>query len=339
MRHRPFHGRSPVVGCARTLEEQPTNQRPSDASGKSAAALRLRPINLLKGRDNITGRRRGDIENRHLPSLLVALLRVSLLVEAALPFMVAAGFCWWSARRGGKLAPVQERTQNCDDEAARRNGCQRTSGAESTRPGLDALWHTHACRIKSRDQYTKVKGSFAMKSCAILALLILGHLCEIQAATLSKPAMSTDDAKKLLIEKLSRSIMEHREELLDALQATKSTGDGTDEQILPALLVPLITAIAGGAISGAVGAEIQAATLSKPAMSTDDAKKLLIEKLSRSIMEHREELLEALQGINSTGDRTDEQIPGVLLALLVAIAGGVVSGAVEAGVAVAVSKG
>nr|XP_037271293.1 uncharacterized protein LOC119163407 [Rhipicephalus microplus] len=85
--------------------------------------------------------------------------------------------------------------------------------------------------------------------------------------------------------------------------------------------------------------EIQAATLSKPAMSTDDAKKLLIEKLSRSIMEHREELLEALQGINSTGDRTDEQIPGVLLALLVAIAGGVVSGAVEAGVAVAVSKG
>ncbi|KAL3219566.1 hypothetical protein MRX96_030324 [Rhipicephalus microplus] len=98
-----------------------------------------------------------------------------------------------------------------------------------------------------------------MKSCAILALLILGHLCEIQAATLSKPAMSTDDAKKLLIEKLSRSIMEHREELLDALQATKSTGDGTDEQILPALLVPLITAIAGGAISGAVGAGVAVA--------------------------------------------------------------------------------
>ncbi|XP_075729158.1 uncharacterized protein LOC119163407 isoform X1 [Rhipicephalus microplus] len=98
-----------------------------------------------------------------------------------------------------------------------------------------------------------------MKSCAILALLILGHLCEIQAATLSKPAMSTDDAKKLLIEKLSHSIMEHREELIQALQGINSTGDGTDEQILPVLLVPLITAIAGGVVSGAVGAGVAVA--------------------------------------------------------------------------------
>ncbi|KAL3219567.1 hypothetical protein MRX96_030325 [Rhipicephalus microplus] len=66
-----------------------------------------------------------------------------------------------------------------------------------------------------------------MKSYVILALLILGHLCQIQAATLSKPAMSTDDAKKLLIEKLSRSIMEHREELIQALQGINSTGDVT----------------------------------------------------------------------------------------------------------------
>ncbi|KAH7975366.1 uncharacterized protein LOC119406896 [Rhipicephalus sanguineus] len=95
-----------------------------------------------------------------------------------------------------------------------------------------------------------------MKAYVVLALLILGHLCHIQAATLSKPATSTDDAKKLLTEKLSHSIMEHREELLDALKAIDSTGDGTDEQILPALLVPIITAIAGGAVSGAVGAGV-----------------------------------------------------------------------------------
>nr|XP_037271291.1 uncharacterized protein LOC119163406 [Rhipicephalus microplus]XP_037271292.1 uncharacterized protein LOC119163406 [Rhipicephalus microplus] len=97
-----------------------------------------------------------------------------------------------------------------------------------------------------------------MKSYVILALLILGHLCQIQAATLSKPAMSTDDAKKLLIEKLSHSIMEHREELLEALQGINPTGDVTDEQFLPVLL-PLITAIAGGAISGAVGAGVAVA--------------------------------------------------------------------------------
>ncbi|KAH7956523.1 hypothetical protein HPB52_010164 [Rhipicephalus sanguineus] len=95
-----------------------------------------------------------------------------------------------------------------------------------------------------------------MKAYVILALLVLGHLCQIQAATLSKPATSTDDARKLLVEKLSHSIMEHREELLEALKGMDSTGDGTDEQILPALLVPLITAIAGGAVSGAVGAGV-----------------------------------------------------------------------------------
>ncbi|KAL1473924.1 hypothetical protein MTO96_038361 [Rhipicephalus appendiculatus] len=67
---------------------------------------------------------------------------------------------------------------------------------------------------------------------------------QIQAATLIKPGTSTDDATKLLTEKLSHSILEHREELLEALKGIDSTGDGTDEQILPALLVPLITAIA-----------------------------------------------------------------------------------------------
>ncbi|KAL1438767.1 hypothetical protein MTO96_047696 [Rhipicephalus appendiculatus] len=95
-----------------------------------------------------------------------------------------------------------------------------------------------------------------MKTYAILALLILGHLCQIQAATLIKPATSTDDATKLLAAKLSDSIMEHREELMEALKIIDSTGDGTDEQILPALLVPIIMAIAEGAVGGAVGAGV-----------------------------------------------------------------------------------
>ncbi|XP_049275518.1 uncharacterized protein LOC119406895 isoform X2 [Rhipicephalus sanguineus] len=95
-----------------------------------------------------------------------------------------------------------------------------------------------------------------MKAYAILALLILGHLCQIQAATLSKPATSTDETTKLLTEKLSHSIMEHREELLEALKGIESIGDETDEQVLPALLMPIITAIVSGAASGAVGAGV-----------------------------------------------------------------------------------
>ncbi|KAL1446022.1 hypothetical protein MTO96_044716 [Rhipicephalus appendiculatus] len=79
---------------------------------------------------------------------------------------------------------------------------------------------------------------------------------EIQAASLIKPVKSTDDTTKLLTEKLAHSIMEHRDELLEALKGVHSTGDETDEQIFPALLVPIIVAIAEGAISGAVGAGV-----------------------------------------------------------------------------------
>ncbi|KAL1476914.1 hypothetical protein MTO96_036148 [Rhipicephalus appendiculatus] len=79
---------------------------------------------------------------------------------------------------------------------------------------------------------------------------------EIQGATLSKPANSRGDARKLLTEKLSHSIMEHREELIESLKGIVNTGDGTDEQIFPALLTPTAAAIAQGAISGAVGAGV-----------------------------------------------------------------------------------
>ncbi|KAL1438769.1 hypothetical protein MTO96_047698 [Rhipicephalus appendiculatus] len=79
---------------------------------------------------------------------------------------------------------------------------------------------------------------------------------EIQAATLSKPAMSTDDARNLLAEKLSHSIMEHREELIEALKAIDSTGDETVEQAFPAILIPVVAAVVNGAVAGAVGAGV-----------------------------------------------------------------------------------
>ncbi|XP_049274547.1 uncharacterized protein LOC119402317 [Rhipicephalus sanguineus] len=98
-----------------------------------------------------------------------------------------------------------------------------------------------------------------MKAYAILALLLLGHLCHIQAATLNKPATSTDETTKLLSEKLFHSIIEHRDELLEALKGIDSTGDGTDDQFRPYVLATIISAIAGGAISAAVGAGVQKA--------------------------------------------------------------------------------
>ncbi|KAL1438762.1 hypothetical protein MTO96_047691 [Rhipicephalus appendiculatus] len=175
-----------------------------------------------------------------------------------------------------------------------------------------------------------------MKAYAILALVVLGHLCQIQAATLSKPATSTDDAKKQLTEKLSRFIMENREDLVEAFKGLESTGDATDEQIFPLIAIAIGAAIANAAVSG----EIQAATLGKPAASTDDAKKQLTEKLSRFIMEHREELVEAFKGLQSTGDGTDEQIfPLIAIAIGAAIANAAVSGGVAAGVSLAVKHG
>ncbi|KAL1479680.1 hypothetical protein MTO96_051659, partial [Rhipicephalus appendiculatus] len=54
-------------------------------------------------------------------------------------------------------------------------------------------------------------------------------------------------------------------------------------------------------------------------MSTDDLKKLLTEKLSDSIMEHREELIRALKAIDSTGDATDEQFITAIAAITAAI--------------------
>ncbi|KAL1438768.1 hypothetical protein MTO96_047697 [Rhipicephalus appendiculatus] len=95
-----------------------------------------------------------------------------------------------------------------------------------------------------------------MNAYAILGLLILGHLCQIQAATLKKPAASTEEARKLLTEQLSRSIMEHREELIEALKGIDSTADGTDEQGLPLVIAAVVASILTpvvAASSGAIG--------------------------------------------------------------------------------------
>ncbi|KAH7961454.1 hypothetical protein HPB52_009074 [Rhipicephalus sanguineus] len=96
-----------------------------------------------------------------------------------------------------------------------------------------------------------------MNAYAILGLLILGHLCQIQAATLSKPATSTDDVRKLLIEKLSHSILEHREELIEALKGIDSTGDEIDEQevsiVIAAVLASFLTPAMAAGLGAAMG--------------------------------------------------------------------------------------
>ncbi|XP_075526497.1 uncharacterized protein LOC142558225 [Dermacentor variabilis] len=99
-----------------------------------------------------------------------------------------------------------------------------------------------------------------MNSYAILALVILGHLCQIHAATLSKPARNVDEATKELTERISRSLMEHREDIIGAFntleKSVDSVGDETDEHAIPALVAAVAGIIANGAISGAVGAAV-----------------------------------------------------------------------------------
>lgn len=97
-----------------------------------------------------------------------------------------------------------------------------------------------------------------MKAYVILALLVVGHLCQIQAATLSTPATSTEDGRRLLTEKLSHSIMEHREEIIEALKGIEHTVDETDEHAVPAILVAVAANVVNGLVSGAVGAAVGA---------------------------------------------------------------------------------
>ncbi|XP_075525878.1 uncharacterized protein LOC142557719 [Dermacentor variabilis] len=100
-----------------------------------------------------------------------------------------------------------------------------------------------------------------MKSYAILALVILGHLCQIRAATLSKPARNVDEATKELTERISRSLVEHRADIIGALEALEksvdSFGDETDEHAFKAVLAAVAKAVAEGGISAAVGAFIE----------------------------------------------------------------------------------
>ncbi|XP_075525881.1 uncharacterized protein LOC142557721 isoform X1 [Dermacentor variabilis] len=100
-----------------------------------------------------------------------------------------------------------------------------------------------------------------MKSYAILALVILGNLCQIRAATLSKPARNVDEATKELTERISRSLVEHHEDIIGAFKTLEksvdSFGDETDEHALPAVAAAVAGAVASGAISAAVGALIQ----------------------------------------------------------------------------------
>ncbi|KAH7943414.1 hypothetical protein HPB52_007817 [Rhipicephalus sanguineus] len=108
--------------------------------------------------------------------------------------------------------------------------------------------HTEGFREASNDQRSYDVTLKVAKALALTAISVMN----IQAATLSTPATSTDDAERLLTEKLSHSIMEHREEIIEALKGIEHTVDETEEHAVPAILVALAAGVASAVVSGAV---------------------------------------------------------------------------------------
>ncbi|XP_037582790.1 uncharacterized protein LOC119466355 isoform X2 [Dermacentor silvarum] len=96
-----------------------------------------------------------------------------------------------------------------------------------------------------------------MDAYPILVLLILGHLCQIQAATLNKPEKNTDALRKYLVEKISQSITDEHGDRGEALKALRTSlsalVDETDEQSITLVAVLIAAGIAGGIIGGAAG--------------------------------------------------------------------------------------
>uniref|UniRef100_A0A131YEP3 Glycine rich superfamily member n=1 Tax=Rhipicephalus appendiculatus TaxID=34631 RepID=A0A131YEP3_RHIAP len=96
-----------------------------------------------------------------------------------------------------------------------------------------------------------------MNAYPILALLILGHLCQIQAATLNKPSKNGDALRKQLVEKILNSLADEREDHGEALKALKTSLsaviDETDEQSITVIAILIAAGIAGGLIGGAAG--------------------------------------------------------------------------------------
>ncbi|XP_037498740.1 uncharacterized protein LOC119372339 [Rhipicephalus sanguineus] len=96
-----------------------------------------------------------------------------------------------------------------------------------------------------------------MNAFPILVLLILGHLCQIQAATLNKPPNNVDALKKHLVEKIVQSLVDGREDHGETLEALKTTLsaviDETDEQSITVIAILIAAGIAGGLIGGAAG--------------------------------------------------------------------------------------
>ncbi|XP_075525883.1 uncharacterized protein LOC142557722 [Dermacentor variabilis] len=95
-----------------------------------------------------------------------------------------------------------------------------------------------------------------MKAYVVLALVICGHICQIQAATLSKPEKTAHAFEKLLEEELTQSIAANeRGDLVEALKALKSSANG--EETEEGYFLHLI-AIGVRAIVHAVRAGVQA---------------------------------------------------------------------------------
>ncbi|XP_077499082.1 uncharacterized protein LOC144110128 [Amblyomma americanum] len=99
-----------------------------------------------------------------------------------------------------------------------------------------------------------------MKAYPILALVVLGHLSQIRAASTNSPKRTVEGIKELQ-QKIYGALMSKRGDIIEAAKALKtsmdSNGDETEEQFFGALAIAVIAGVAGGAAQAGIEAAIR----------------------------------------------------------------------------------
>ncbi|XP_077499083.1 uncharacterized protein LOC144110129 [Amblyomma americanum] len=96
---------------------------------------------------------------------------------------------------------------------------------------------------------------FTMKAYLILALVVLGHLSQIQAAAISTPKNTVQGGKELE-QKIYEALMDKHEDIIEATNALRSSTDNMANETEEQFIVSLIAAVVAGIAAGAAQARI-----------------------------------------------------------------------------------